>query len=104
MEVVIVVVFDDGKAELIRKCEKAQASLGRQQDRGRELVMRRQIDATHALCAACLLQIVETQTLFIDTHGRNMRTVGEKCLTSGRITQGLKHHRSEEHTSELQSH
>ena len=51
MEFVVVVVFDDGEAELRRQGQEAHPPVGFHQHRGRELMMRREIDRAHALAA-----------------------------------------------------
>lgn len=76
MEFVVVIVFDDGKAELLGKRHEPQAPIGLEQNRRRELMMRRDIDRAHALFAAGGFEIVDAHALGIEPDRHDLGTGG----------------------------
>ena len=69
MKFVVVIVFDDCKAELGGERQQAQAPVGLHQHRGREIVMRRDIDGAHPLLAADFFQFIHPHALRIERNG-----------------------------------
>ena len=92
MKFVIVVVLDDGEAELARQIEKPQAPLRRQRHRGRELMMRREIERAHFVLAAKPLDIGDIQSVVVELGADDSGAGGAERLPGGRVAQRFHQH------------
>ena len=87
MELVIIVVLDDGETELLGQHHEVEPALRTQHDRCRKLMMRRHIDRPHALAPAQGLELVQPHALMVELDGRDLCAGRAERLARRRIAQ-----------------
>ncbi len=91
VELVTVVVLDDCKVELFGKGQHPHTSRCREQDRGGELMVGGDVDRSHALAITEFLQLIDLQTVFIESDCNDFSASRTKRFARRRIAECFDH-------------